>query len=102
MELQSTFACGLVGQRLGQVMWPGGLYNTNMLDADWQTESFYTRAQWRLCWVMWPCRCALSNRWIWPGQQAYLGRAIWMGPGEDAVEDRWHTCQEHLIWNLKK
>jgi hypothetical protein len=32
---------------------------------------------------------------------AYRGRAVWTGPGDDAVETRWHDRHEHLIYTLK-
>jgi hypothetical protein len=32
---------------------------------------------------------------------AYRGRAVWSGPGDDAVETRWHDQHEHLIYALK-
>lgn len=83
-------------------MWPQGLYNNDMLGENWRNESFYERAEWRLCWVLWPSRCDITNRWLWPGQLAYQGQAMWTGPGEPAIEKRWHDRQEHLIWTLKQ
>ena len=64
--------------------------------------AFYLRADWKLCRVVWPKRCLVSNRRLWPGTLAYRGRAVWHGPGEPVLEEHWHDCQEHLIWQLKE
>jgi len=62
---------------------------------------FYIRAQWELRRITWPRRCIISNKMLWPGTLAYRGRAVWTGPGSDAVETHWHDRYEHLIWQLK-
>jgi len=63
-------------------------------------QAFYGRAQWREQFAWWPHRCAISGRWCWMNFH-YQGQAVWTGPGDDAVEVRWHDCHEHLIWTLK-
>jgi hypothetical protein len=63
-------------------------------------SAFYDRADWKSCWVFWPRRCYASRRWLWPGTLAYRGRAVWHGPGEPVLEEHWHECHEHLIWQL--
>jgi hypothetical protein len=63
---------------------------------------FYIRAQWELKYVWWPQRCEITGRRLWPGTRAYRGRAVYTGPGTDAVETRWHDKVEHLIWQLKE
>jgi len=63
--------------------------------------AFYIRAHWNLRWVVWPQRCLISNRILWPGTRAYRGRAVWTGPGEPVVQAHWHGRQEHLLWQLK-
>jgi hypothetical protein len=63
---------------------------------------FYMRADWKLCRVIWPKQCLISNKRLWPGTWAYRGRAVWHGPGEPELEEHWHDCQEHLIWQLKE
>ena len=50
---------------------------------------------------LWPRRCSISNKLIWL-QWGYRLIAIWTGPGDDAVETRWHDKNEHLIWQLKR
>ena len=64
--------------------------------------AFYLRAEWKLCRVLWPQRCLISNRRLWPGILAYRGRATWTGPGTPVIETHWHDHQEHLIWQLKE
>lgn len=63
---------------------------------------FYIKAEWRLCWAFWPHRCNITGRRIWPGTLAYRGRAVYTGPGEPAIEYKWHDKNEHLIWQLKE
>ena len=64
--------------------------------------SFYIRADWKLCRVIWPQRCLISNKKLWTGTLAYRGRAVWTGPGTPVVEEHWHERHEHLIWQLKE
>ncbi len=64
--------------------------------------AFYMRATWELKWVVWPQRCLVSGRRLWPGTRAYRGRAVWTGPGEPAIEIHWHDRNEHLLWQLKE
>jgi hypothetical protein len=64
--------------------------------------AFYLRAQWKLCRVVWPKQCLISNKRLWPGTLAYRGRAVWTGPGTDAVETHWHERHEHIVWQLKE
>lgn len=64
--------------------------------------AFYLRAQWKLCRVVWPKRCLISNKRLWPGTLAYRGRAVWTGPGTDTVETHWHERHEHIVWQLKE
>ena len=64
--------------------------------------SFYIRAEWKLCRVVWPQRCEITGRRLWPGTQAYRGTAVWTGPGTPVHEHKWHACQEHLLWQLKE
>jgi hypothetical protein len=83
-----------MGQRLGQVS-PipehiGRSYDTAL------------RSCWELKYVVWPKRCNISKRVLWPGTLAYQGTAVWHGPGEPVIEQRWHDRYEHLIWQLKE
>lgn len=63
---------------------------------------FYIRARWELCRVVWPQRCEITGRRLWPGTLAYRGQATYTGPGEPVIETRWHDKVEHLIWQLKE
>jgi hypothetical protein len=67
---------------------------------DDEVSSFYRKAGWQLEFTFWPQRCQISNRVIWL-ERAYKGTAIWTGPGNNIVEHRWHSTQEHIIWILK-
>jgi len=64
-------------------------------------QAFYTRAQWSLKFALVPRRCDITKKLIWL-EYAYCGRAVWTGPGDDAVETRWHSKHEHLIFQLKR
>lgn len=71
---------------------------------------FYIRARWKLCRVMWPQRCAISGRRLWPGTLAYRGQAKfknyvtmpWGSPVMEITEIKWHHAAEHIIWQLKE
>lgn len=63
-------------------------------------RAFYNRAQWSEQFAWWPHRCELTKKIIWL-QRAYRGQARWTGPGDDAVETRWHDFKEHVFWTLK-
>jgi hypothetical protein len=60
---------------------------------------FYIRAQWKLCRVVWPRRCEISGRKLWPGTLAYRGRVT---RTEDIIEEHWHDKAEHVVWQLKE
>ena len=63
-------------------------------------QAFYGRAQWSMNFAILPHRCNITKKIIWL-QYAYCGVATWTGPGDNAVEIRWHDRHEHLIWVLK-
>ena len=63
-------------------------------------NAFRDRAEWTLEFAWLPHRCDITGGIIWL-QLAYCGRAVWTGPGDDAVETRWHDRHEHLIYTLK-
>ena len=65
-----------------------------------ETNSFHQRAVWVRQFAWWPHWFELTDRFIWL-LCAYCGRAVWSGPGDDAVEVRWHDSREHLFWTLK-
>jgi hypothetical protein len=69
----------------------------SMEEAD---RAFYGRARWSMNFAILPHRCSITKKIIWL-RYAYCGVAIWNGPGDDAVELRWHDRHEHLIWVLK-
>jgi hypothetical protein len=64
-------------------------------------RAFYGRAQWSMKFAILPHRCDVTKKIIWL-EYAYRGVAIWTGPGDDAVETRWHSKFEHIIFQLKR
>ena len=62
---------------------------------------FLERARFEYRYCLWPRRCYNTYRWLWL-TTAVRGRAIWTGPGEPVVEDRWYNSDEALIIMLKK
>jgi hypothetical protein len=81
-------------------MFPQGLYNLPIpgMASD---DAFYNRAYWRLTFLWWPKRSAITNHWLWL-RQVYEGTAMWTGPGTPVFEFRYHELKEHLIWKLKQ
>ena len=63
-------------------------------------KAFYSRAQWSMEFAILPHRCDITKKIIWL-RSAYCGVATWTGPGDNAVEVRWHDRHERLIWTLK-
>ena len=63
-------------------------------------DHFYHKAVWRLKFICWPKRSAITGRWVWL-QYVYEGTAMYHGPGEAVFEFRYHERIEHLIWSLK-
>ena len=61
---------------------------------------FNGRAYWRLRFLWWPRRSALTGRWLWL-RYVYEGTAMWTGPGDPVFEFRYHEPVEHIIWQLK-
>ena len=64
-------------------------------------QAFYNRAQWSMNFAILPHKCDISKKIIWL-QYAYRGRAIWTGLGFAAIETRWHSKLEHVIFQLKR
>jgi hypothetical protein len=66
---------------------------------DWY-YAFFRKAQWKLAFAWIPCRCLVSNRWIWL-ELGYHGEAVWTGPGTPVFENYWLSKEEFLVWQLK-
>lgn len=64
---------------------------------DYWTE----RARFEYKYCLWPRRCYKSKRLIW-FTLAMRGRAVWTGPGEPAIEDRWYHRDEGLMIIIRK
>ncbi len=63
-------------------------------------DGFNERARFEYKFCFWPRRCYNTKRWIWL-ETTMRGRAIWTGPGEPVVEDRWYHRHEALIMMIK-
>lgn len=64
-------------------------------------DPFEYRARYEYKYCLWPRRCYQSSRPIW-FTLAVRGRAVWTGPGEPAIEDRWYHRDEGLMIMIKK
>lgn len=64
-------------------------------------DPFYDRCGAELSFAWFPHRCALTNKLIWL-TVGYRLTSVWMGPGSDVVEHRWHNKLEHIFWKLKR
>ena len=78
-------------------MYPGGMY----IDDVQAYDTWLDRAQYEYKYCFWPRRCYNTGRWLWL-ETAVRGRAIWTGPGEPAIDDRWFDSNEALIMMIKK
>lgn len=94
-----------MGQRLGQVkvrygMFPQGLYTMPIPGMTEEFDLFNERAKFEYLWSFWPRRCYVTGRLLF-GTLAVRGRAMWTGPGEPVIEDRWYDRNEAVILMLK-
>ena len=64
-------------------------------------DPFDDRAKFEYLYCFWPRRCYRTGRWLWM-ETVMRGRAIWTGPGEPAIEDRWYDSNEALIMMIRK
>lgn len=64
-------------------------------------DSFVSRAKFEYKYCLWPRQCYNTKRFIW-FRLAVRGRAVWTGPGEPVVEDRWFHRNEGLMIMIKK
>jgi hypothetical protein len=67
-----------------------------------KSDFFYTRCfGWKLRFAFFPKYCDLTGKKIW-FRLGYEGRAMYFGPGDPAIETRWHDKFEHIMWKLKQ
>ena len=71
------------------------------LDFTHNYDAFNDRAKFEYKFCFWPRRCYNTGCWLWL-ETAVRGRAVWFGPGEPAIDDRWYNSNEALIMMLKK
>ena len=96
---------GQVKVRYG--MFPQGLYNINHMPIPehigpdrYDNQRFLQRAETELKWLLWPHRCAVSNKWLWL-TRAYRAMYVITGPGDPCIWTRWYSREEMLVLKLK-
>ena len=72
---------------------------SRMNDEVTQYDPFEDRAKFEYKYSLIPRRCYSTNKWVWG--LAMRGRAVWTGPGDDVVEERWYNRHEAIIKMLK-
>ena len=72
-----------------------------MLDHIEAYDHWQDRAKFEYKFSFWPRRCYKTGRLVWL-ETAMRGRAMWTGPGEPVIEDRWYDSNEALIMMIKK
>jgi hypothetical protein len=63
-------------------------------------DGFNERASFKYRYCVWPRRCYNTKQWIWL-ETAMRGRAVWTGPGDHLIEDRWYHRHEALVMMIK-
>lgn len=64
-------------------------------------DLFPDKAIWKLKFALWPRRCKLSNKRIWL-TYGYKDTATFYYRGAADTETRWHSKDEHIIYQLKR
>lgn len=82
----------------------GGKGVRDVYEIDYQEEvqaydSWLDHARYEYKFSFLPRRCYKTKRFVWG--TAVRGRAVWTGPGDPAVEDRWFHRNEALIMLIK-
>jgi len=67
---------------------------------DAMQDGWHLRSEYTYQYCIWPRRCYNTGRWLW-FTVAVRGSAIWHGPGEPLVEQRWYHRNEALIMIIK-
>ena len=81
-------------------MWPQAATDTDIMWMLATQDDFERRARFEYRWSLWPRRCYRSQRKVWG--RAVRVQAIWTGPGEPIVEQRWLHRDEGIIMMLKR
>jgi hypothetical protein len=63
-------------------------------------DDFERRARFEYCWSIWPRRCYRSQRRVWG--RAMRAEAVWTGPGDPVVEQRWLHRDEGVMLLIKR
>ena len=67
---------------------------------DYDDKRFLARALTHLKFLLWPCRCHVSKKWMWL-TPAYRADYVITGPGDPAIWTRWYSPKEMMILKLK-
>jgi hypothetical protein len=77
-------------------------YQPGAMGVDFEPyDDFYDRASYQYLWCLWPRRCYITGRRMWL-KVAVRGRAVWHGPGDPAVEERWFDRDQALLMFMKR
>ena len=82
------------------MMWPQASRLTDITLLLTTQEDFERHARFEYRWSIWPRRCYRSDRRVWG--LAVRAEAVWTGPGEPVIEQRWLHRDEGLIMMLKR
>jgi hypothetical protein len=67
---------------------------------DTMNDPWHVRSEYTYRYCFWPRRCYNTGQWLWL-TQALHGSAVWHGPGEPVVEQRWYHRDEGLMMMIK-
>ena len=73
-----------------------GYYGKKAMSESDMYDGFWSRVIFTYHWSFWPRRCYTTGQWLFC-TIAMRGRAIWTGPGDPIVEDRWYHRNEGLM-----
>jgi hypothetical protein len=67
---------------------------------NWSDPMFNQRAQFEYRFSIIPRQCYLTGQWIWG--RHIRARAVWHGPGDPAIEDRWYHKDQALVMLIQQ
>ena len=67
---------------------------------DVMNDPWHLRSKYTYQYCFWPRRCYNTGQWLWL-TRALHGSAVWHGPGEPVVEQRWYHRDEGLVMMIK-
>ena len=67
---------------------------------DTMNDPWHVRSEYTYRYCFWPRRCYNTGQWLWLTRVLH-GSAVWHGPGEPVVEQRWYHRDEGLVMMIK-